>query len=276
MDKSKYLNEMRALLSFMSDADRAKVLRHYERMFEDAGEEGERDVIRLLGSPVRQVLQVERDYREREEQGLTGVSAIYEEPEPTAAAVQEPAEQPTETREEISEFPPYAETVSASEENIEAAEGDSYAADALRAAFAAFSAEQKEDDCDAAEIPEIEEGNEGEKAGAGRVTLAVVLSPLIVILALLGIALTLAVSVIGLVPGAAFGVGSVYFIGYAVLGMSYIPDMLMVLGVGVACFGAAILLLWFGIWILLEGISLVIRLISRIYNGILRKRGAKA
>lgn len=319
------MNELRALLSFMSDGDRAKVLHHYERMFNEAGEEGERDVIRLLGSPVRQVLQVERDYREREEQGLPGVSDVYDEPESFLSVPSEPLPkepEPAEAKQfEVEDAPnagqpePFSAIAAndwaeekplvSFEEDAEArrdsgneqilsadipvcfapddggenesaeteSEEESYVAEALKAAFAACSAEEEPDESVAE--PAAETVTE-ERPGSGRVTLAVVLSPFIVVLALLGVALTLALSLIGLVPGTCAAVGSVYFIGYAVLGMTYIPDMLMILGVGVACLGVAILLLWFGIWIVVEGISLVIRLISRIYNAILQKEGTKA
>ncbi len=63
--------ELRSLLAFLDAAERERVLNRYERMFDEAGAEGEATVIRCFGSPVRQVLQIEREYREAVANGET-------------------------------------------------------------------------------------------------------------------------------------------------------------------------------------------------------------
>lgn len=63
--------ELRSLLAFLDAAERERVLNRYERMFDEAGAEGEAAVIRCFGSPVRQVLQIEREYREAVASGET-------------------------------------------------------------------------------------------------------------------------------------------------------------------------------------------------------------
>ena len=57
--------ELRSLLAFMDPEDRLRVLRYYDRLFDDAGPEGEAALIDSFGSPVRQVLLIEKQYREK-------------------------------------------------------------------------------------------------------------------------------------------------------------------------------------------------------------------
>lgn len=64
MNRKSFLAELRSLLAFLDAAERERVLNRYERMFDEAGPEGEAAVIRCFGSPVRQVLQIEREYRD--------------------------------------------------------------------------------------------------------------------------------------------------------------------------------------------------------------------
>ena len=71
INRKGFMAELRNLLAFMDEEDRQRVLRRYERMFDDAGEDGEEKLIRSLGSPVRQVLDVEREYRRDKALGKT-------------------------------------------------------------------------------------------------------------------------------------------------------------------------------------------------------------
>lgn len=64
MNRKSFMAELRSLLAFLDAAERDRVLNRYERMFDEAGPEGETTVVRCFGSPVRQVLQIEREYRE--------------------------------------------------------------------------------------------------------------------------------------------------------------------------------------------------------------------
>ena len=68
INRRSFLAEMRSLLAFMDADDRERVLRFYEKLFDQAGEEGEGALLKKLGSPVRQVLQVERVYRDKQKE----------------------------------------------------------------------------------------------------------------------------------------------------------------------------------------------------------------
>lgn len=87
MNRKSFMAELRSLLAFLDAAERDRVLSRYERMFDEAGPEGEAAVIRCFGSPVRQVLQIEREYREAVASGETPFADGYDaaEPEETEA-----------------------------------------------------------------------------------------------------------------------------------------------------------------------------------------------
>ena len=100
---------MRSLLAFMDAEDRAHVLRFYEKLFDQAGEEGEGALLKKLGSPVRQVLQVERLYRDKQKaEELVGAADAVEE---AIVAAEEPAVVPAQVAEE--EEPAQPESVEA-------------------------------------------------------------------------------------------------------------------------------------------------------------------
>lgn len=128
LNRKSFMAELRSLLAFLDAAERERVLNRYERMFDEAGPEGEATVVRCFGSPVRQVLQIEREYREAVANGetpfadgeaigpeeaeapeeteiieeeYTGVHLLAEETEPEA---EEPL--PEELPEELIEEPP--------------------------------------------------------------------------------------------------------------------------------------------------------------------------
>lgn len=71
LNRKSFMAELRSLLAFLDAAERDRVLNRYERMFDEAGPEGEATVVRCFGSPVRQVLQIEREYREAVANGET-------------------------------------------------------------------------------------------------------------------------------------------------------------------------------------------------------------
>lgn len=101
MNRKSFMAELRSLLAFLDAAERERVLNRYERMFDEAGAEGEAAVIRCFGSPVRQVLQIEREYREAVASGETP----FADGDAAAAPAETEAPEETETIEEE-----YAET----------------------------------------------------------------------------------------------------------------------------------------------------------------------
>ena len=267
IDRVKYMAEMKALLSFMDSEDRLKVMRRYERSFDAAGRDGEAALIRELGSPVRQVLMVEKEYREREEAGLPGIAdeeydeesapieeAIVEEPtvEEQAAEVME-ALLGDEGREEL--IQPEEETV----EEIPADDMGEYPAEELPA---------EAEECD-------EEGEAAEAPGTGRVIGAVAMTPIMIAVGLVGVALTALLTALGVLPGLGLGAAAVYLALYAFNSMSFLPDIILVCGIAVVALALCIFFLWLGIWLLVEGLRLTIRLISGVYGKVLRKGGAE-
>ena len=85
MNRKSFMAELRSLLAFLDAAERDRVLSRYERMFDEAGPEGEATVVRCFGSPVRQVLQIEREYREAVASGETPFADGYDAAEPERA-----------------------------------------------------------------------------------------------------------------------------------------------------------------------------------------------
>jgi len=103
INRRSFLAEMRSLLAFMDADDRARVLRFYEKLFDQAGEEGEGALLKKLGSPVRQVLQVEKLYRDKEKaEELSGAAESVQE---VIAAAELPAEEPAAPAEEEEAVP---------------------------------------------------------------------------------------------------------------------------------------------------------------------------
>lgn len=64
-----FMSELRSLLAFMDEDDRDRAIRRYEAMFDAAGAQGEEALLNALGSPVRQVLAVEKEVREAKKRG---------------------------------------------------------------------------------------------------------------------------------------------------------------------------------------------------------------
>ncbi len=71
INRKSFINELKNLLAFMEPEERARAVARYEAMFDEAGEEGEEGLIRCLGSPVRLVLQLEKEYRDALNNGET-------------------------------------------------------------------------------------------------------------------------------------------------------------------------------------------------------------
>ncbi|MDY5101355.1 MAG: hypothetical protein SPE74_08095 [Oscillospiraceae bacterium] len=313
---------MKALLSFMDTEDREQALRYYERLFELAGEDGEEGLLDDFGSPLRQVLHLEKRYRERQESGMplfdeeefpAGEAAEPEQPaeEPADAFSGEDApsaeengggEEPAETGEiaeaadDAEEVPPPQESLpgeetvpAAAEAEGETEEGETFApydelpsqvlSDAAGEMLAEidFGAEEEPIPAETREeeLPraEAEAESAGEKTSGARVAAALLLSPLMVLLAAAGVLLTFALSAIPLALCALFGAASLYLALYAVTSMPYLPDMLLVLGVAVGLLAATVFFLWGGLTLLSGGIGKTIRLIATLFGRVLGKGG---
>ncbi len=82
--------ELQSLLSFMDAEDRERALKRYETMFSRAGEEGEEELIASLGSPVRQVLALETEYRQAKDEGKAAFLDVLTPPEEQAGGTAGP------------------------------------------------------------------------------------------------------------------------------------------------------------------------------------------
>ena len=88
--------EMRNLLSFMDKEDRERALAQYEELFARVGPDREEALIASFGSALRQVLALEKEYRQAQKNGVTP----FTEPLPTPAElaqapfVSQPKEEP--------------------------------------------------------------------------------------------------------------------------------------------------------------------------------------
>lgn len=263
--------EMKALLSFMDAEDRLKVMRRYECRFDAAGRDGEATLIEELGSPVRQVLMVEREYREREEAGLPGI-ADEEITEEELAAEESVSAEAEETAEE--EQTREADSVLLVMERLLSEDAQEEILPQEEAGVEEVAEEEPYEEAEAeAEEPAVEKIAAG-APGTGRVIGAVALTPLMIVLALVCIALTAVLTALGVLPGLGLGAAAVYLALYAMNSMSFLPDILLVSGAAIVALALCIFFLWLGIWLLVEGITLTIRLISRVYGKVLRKGGA--
>jgi hypothetical protein len=66
------------------------------------------------------------------------------------------------------------------------------------------------------------------------------------------------------------GACGVYLIAYGIVVLGYIPDILMLIGAGLAGAAIALVLIWFGLWILILGIRLILNILRSVYRGMLR------
>ena len=144
INRRSFLAELRSLLSFMDPADRQMVLRKYESMFDEAGPDGEEALIARFGSPVRQVLRIERQYREslrRREEAMAAPDA-QEAPSVSEMDLEPEAEEGGEdAEEEIDLFAPEEpETVPEVPEESEAEAERMAAREDIRAQIADVSA----------------------------------------------------------------------------------------------------------------------------------------
>lgn len=291
INRKSFMAEMRSLLAFMDADERARVLRFYERLFDEAGEEGEMALLKKLGSPVRQVLQVERKYREKleaEEEDFAAepvMEPVPAEAEPAPEGPAAPAEPlPEEAGEEPAEEPadvPYAGVISAEtfagetlEETLPETEDEVTESVAPPDTYEEQSAEAQEEA--AGEPTEEAPPADDAPVGAGRVVAAVFVTIPMIVFVVLGIAVSLVLGMIGLGPGVFLGAAGGYLAGYAFGGVTvFLPDILLLAGGALLCFCLALFLLWLGIWLAVGGTRLTVRITAAVYRGIL-KRGGRA
>jgi len=62
LNKQRFLAELSRLLVYMTEGDRELTMRRYTEMFDAAGEEGEQDLIKSLGTPTKVAISLSRGY----------------------------------------------------------------------------------------------------------------------------------------------------------------------------------------------------------------------
>ena len=308
IDKARYLMELKALLSFMDADERAATVATYRKIFERVGEEREQELIEELGSPVRLVLKLEKSYRNgRLNEVLEAVSAQYEE-EPEDIEEENYIPENIEIAESVSEEAVEEEAEALSEEALPFEEPEIIEEPEAEAEVESEPEPEPEPEAEKTEPkpkveefpqweekpkrpaaeerrplpaappkpePRLEEDEEAEPKppAKGSMALAVLLTPFLIVLAAGILALTLAFS---LVPGALCALLSIvggYFVSYAFSSMHYIPDLLMVTGLGVVLFGLVVWLLGIVIRLLVSGVKLAFNMLSSVYGKLLGKEG---
>ena len=64
MNRAQFMEQLKKLLSDISEAERLEALEYYENYFDDAGPENEEAVIRELGSPGKVAAIIKADLKE--------------------------------------------------------------------------------------------------------------------------------------------------------------------------------------------------------------------
>lgn len=363
IDKTRYLMELRALLSFMDKDEKTATLSAYTQLFEQAGAEGEDELIQSLGSPVRLVLRLERTYRNGElEDHLAEISRSvpeiavpdtvadelvidYADNEEYSPETEEPAmdilpeedvipavelplseeiiednnpssseipeeeiiepsleiaeETPLESDEDIPErilpaddsSPAVAEKEEVAEDmqvetnndlpqSLDETQSEDEQLESEAASVVPLSAEEQLEKPLPKEKPSPKKKGKKEKKTArakpgkakkGLVFLAVVLTPFLIVLAALVLVLFLVPTALFAALAAGTGALGYYLLSYAFLSMTFMPDLLLVMGVGAAVLALALFCLISTLRILFKGFSVAYALLSRSYAKILGK-----
>ena len=308
INRSGFMAEINNLLVFMNEEERQRVLKRYDSMFDQAGPEGEETLVRCFGSPVRQVLQIEQEYRDAVAQGKTpfvdvdiqlptsGVEDVWQPEEqtpPTPAAAAEGTRSIPQVRElptepVIPETPPAAtvaaeeilppepevrEIVTLTREPEDAVTiPEIVAEERIAEEFPAPAAEPRfqEPEPEPVSRRSKREQESPKKPGAGRVVGAVFATiPMIVMWALFfTVFIALGAAVLAL--GAAFAAAAIYMMSYLFSGLiTFNPDVMLLGGGILVTLGLSLLLIWTGLWIAVGGCIFTVRLSGGIYRKIL-------
>ncbi len=116
-----------------------------------------------------------------------------------------------------------------------------------------------------------EEAEEEKKPSGAAVAGAIALTPLILVFAALMLAFSLMLSAVPGAAGTPFALAASYLTNYSLSSMQYIPDVLMVLGAGIACLGIALFFVSWAVRIVVFGVQFTYTLLSKIYGKLLGK-----
>ena len=250
MNKQRYLAELQRLLVFMSDADRAETVRRYAEHFDAVGPEGESELIALIGSPTKAAIGLSRGYEPGKLPELPQVTPTKKRPAPALTQTQDDpwGDLPT------FDLPDYIEELMPEEEDDAPRDGGEKP----------FS------------MPDLpghaaQRVRDGRETAEGRRGIPLGLGIPLFVLALAALGLPLAVLCIGVMaalisPGAAvlfcsylIAVGGLWCVGF-------MADAILL-------FGAALIVLAFGLILLFGGIWLGVKLAALYIRGVRRLSG---
>lgn len=249
MNKQRFLAELRRLLVFMTEEDRELCIRYYTELFEDAGEEGEAELLEELGTPTKLAISMSRGYEPGSAAEQYEAMRVQREQKKAEAEAEVMPDIPS--FEDVPEFrlPDEYEPVAVPPETDDAT-GDEYDPD--------DDFEYDPDDDFEAYIPEERpEIVRPMPLGVGipLFTLGMIAVGLpLAALALLCLAVLLA-------PGCAAGFAA----GLAAVGamwcMTYMADALLLFGLAFLILAVALLILWGGVWCCVKIIGLYVRFV---------------
>ena len=259
MNKQRFLAELQRLLVFMTETDRAEVIRRYTELFDAAGPEGEAALITGIGSPTKAAISLSRGY----EPGVLpdtfpGVSDI-----PVQMPQEVPSPEPEEPDDPLADVPSF--------------DLPDYVQDEEETDTAAFA--ESEEPFAIPDLPGTIRTSDEPAASSGRrlMPLGLGIPLFVIIMAVLGIplaAVCVCIALALLVPGAA-----VFFLAFliAVGGfwcLSFIADAILLFGAAFIVLAFGIIILFVGLWIGVKLIGLYIRGVSLLADTFFRRKEA--
>lgn len=268
MNKQRFLAELRRLLVFMTESDRAIVMEKYTAKFDAAGEDGEAALIEKLGSPTKVAISLSRGYVAGQITAESKQREALKKAEKTARA---------------------AKTVSADDYDPGAIDDDPIAIIMRSLDEAAedpddeieeYGADEDDDD----EYDDYDEDDEYERpyrpayrrvgAPMPKAAGVTVLSLILLIAGVPLAALTLGVALVWLLPGAA----GVIAAGLAAIGalwcLGYMADALLLLALAFLILALALLLVFGGVWLDVKLIGLFVRGVRALCDALLGRKVA--
>lgn len=254
MNKQRYLAELQRLLVFMTETDRAEVIRRCSELFDKAGPGGEAELLVAIGSPTKAAISLSKGYVPgRIPEIFPDVGSIPQ----TPAAAAEPQEQ----QDPLAEIPSFDLPAYAQDDEQDDAQRSPGSDESFR-------------------IPDLPETartpEEPEKPASRRIMpLGIGIPLFIIIMAAIGIplaAVCVCAAAAFLVPGAViiFAAWLVAVGGFWCL--SFIPDAVLLFGAAFIVLAIGILILFGGLWLGVKLIALYIRGVRWLANAFFRRR----
>lgn len=251
MNKQRFIAELTQLLSFMEEHDRAEFLRQLNERFDEAGPEGEAELISRLGTPTAMAIKASHDYTP------TPPPEPAQEEEPAAQEAAEETDKAGEAEKtQAEEDAPDAEEDSRAEPEpgkAEAADGETETdAEEAQAGQAAAEAPEEEKPTLSdlfggqgaeAPVPPVQEEKKDRRARRSLVTLTIFGG--IMLLCLL-----LALCAVVISPGLCAVGGAVFAFLAGLWASPVFTDALFLFGIAAIALAVGLLLLFLAVWLM--------------------------